>query len=164
MGIIMELLLYIVIILIIAVLIYTGCIFSIYFYARQKPQTNSGLFIITLSFLDLFAATFLLPQQLLFTELVFDYFEEKGYTLYTGRIYGATLIFVVLSYLFILTCIALDRVKAVWQPFSFTQSRKRTISIVAILLSFSLFASINMVTIERIIGTGGAVSRIIVVV
>ena len=115
---IMELVLYIAIIFIIAVLAYTGSIFSIYFYVRQKPQTNSGLFIITLSILDIFATTFLLPQHLLFIELVSDNFKRNGLYFYPGRIYGVTLLFVVLSYLFILTCIALDRVNAVWRPFS----------------------------------------------
>ena len=103
---------------ILSLIICAGSTFSIFFYKQQKPMTNSGIFIITLAVIDIFFAILVAPQYLLRGPFAW-YFKRRGSLYYFELIFGGTVEFVVLSYLFILTAMALDRTNAVWRPYRY---------------------------------------------
>ena len=141
-----EIAIYSIILALIICLACTGSIFTIYFYRKQKPMTNGGIFILTLASLDIFAVLVFAPQYLLVPTRAS--FRKHGLTYYTSRLYAVTLECVVLSYLFILTAVALDRLIAVWRPFSYNRSPRRCLATVVTLVAMALCASIVTVTVE----------------
>ena len=152
----LELATHIICVIIIVVFCLSGSSFTIYFYSKKKPVNVGRIFIIALALLDIFASVVVAPQ-IPFADYYIELFER-------GKVVPIDLFFLVLpflimSYLFILTSIAVDRAVAVLKPYSYTQSQKRTVMIVITDMLISLVLSLQIKVVRQVFGEKGQFGR-----
>ena len=124
-----------------------GNAFVIYIYSKKKPIRMGYIFILTIAALDIFAALTITPQ---FTFI-------KYYLIMLGR-YGDSrprdqfltlLIFVETFYLALLDCMAVNRVLAVFSPYTYKQSRGRTVAMITTAAVASLLLAATLPQIDK---------------
>ena len=119
----------------IIILSLSGSIFSIYYYSKKKTMTKASTFIISLAILDVFAM--ILVVQIPFLSY-YSYLRDFHGYIWPRVIFYSLTRFVMVSYLLILTSIAVDRVYAVYRPFDYQHS---SIYIIKIIIFELIFAS-----------------------
>ena len=139
----------------------SGSTFSIYFYASKKPITVGRIFIIALSILDMFASAVVAPQIQL--DAYYTRLWESG-TIWPMETFFICLPFVIISNLFLLTSIALDRAVAVLRPYDYTQSKRRTIIVIIFAMLLSLALSVQIRITDTVFGTRGDIGKPVVAV
>ena len=140
----------------------SGSIFSIYHYSRKKPLSKASTFIISLAILDMFAM-FVAVQIPVFLQ----YKRLNDIHGITWPIQGLISIgsFVMLSYLFILSSIAVDRVYAVCLPFKYNTSSTFTVGLIIFEIICSSILSVGTRIIEYVfITVDGSIARRILTV
>ena len=157
---------YIICLIIIIFLALPGSIFSIYFYAKQKPIKVGGLYIITLAIMDMFAALFVAPQFLTVGAFI-KAVRAAGYEMQMNLLFVTSITFLVVAYLFVLTAIALDRAYAVFRPFRYRQSISKTLTVIISLVVLSVLISTHSIIMEWLLDNetmnfGSFVSSILV--
>ena len=132
-----------------------GNAFAIRYYAR-KSLTSGNAFIIALAILDIVIIVLVVPQIPLFrTYIVMRERSECGFCFEGFLMF---LFFFMHSYLSVLVCMALDRVYAVFRPYTYTQSWKRSLYASASGVAFS-GALVTISYALEIEDTKGLVSR-----
>ena len=111
----------------------------LYVYLRKKPFNVGNMFIITLAVLDIYAAIVIPPQF-----AMIHYFIERALyqDFWRRKMVLYFLLTVLFLYLEILVSIALDRVWAVFAPYSYTQSKKRITGIILLEIIISVILSV----------------------
>ena len=139
--------------------IITGNTFVIYIYSKQKPLTVGNVFVIYLAIIDNCAAIYV-------TQFPFVYYyvtQPIGGKHYLRSLFFALFAWFVLMYLGILMVIALDRVWAVYKPYSYSQSTTRTLIVITLVTIICLILSSLIFVGEGETSDGRVVKPILVV-
>ena len=108
----------------------SGCVGNglvIRLYGDKRKAYPNREFVIAFALLDLFGCLILAPQIAMLRWFLYLY--ELGNTVWI-KIFFTTFSFVTLAYLCILDAVALERVWAVFRPYKFRPSKKRTCVII----------------------------------
>ena len=123
----------------------------LYIYAKKKKPMNVGnIFILAMAILDIYASL-AIPTQF---AMMYTYVKNKIYHERENEWRQEMMLYffftVLLLYLELLVSMALDRVWAVFAPFSYTQSKKR----ILVMIAFEILFSISMaVTLRQTVNT-----------
>ena len=115
---------------IIAIFIVVGLVGNscvIYIYMSKKKIYKGNIYIVTFAVLDILALVLLLPFYL-------DVDESIERNTFLGRFFYSYAIFNYIAYILLLAAMALDRVHAVFYPFSYATSKQVRYSLVMVFL------------------------------
>ena len=114
------------------------------------------IFIIALAILDIFASVVVAPQ-IPFADYYIDLYRRGNAV--PIEMFFLVLPFLIMSYLFILTSIAVDRAVAVLKPYSYTQSQRRTVMVILTDVLISLVLSLQIQLVRQVFGEKGQFGR-----
>ena len=138
-----------------------GSAFTIYFNVNKDKLTVGRIFIIGLAILDIFASLSLTPQCPLIG--YYRHMRKHGDSTYLDMFF-ILLVFVMFTYLTILTAIAVDRAVAVCRPFTYKPSRKRTYIVIAVASTLSLMLSLQSRIADILMDTPGRIGKMLIAV
>ena len=132
----------------IIVLSLSGSMFSIYDYSKKTLMSKASTFIISLAILDVFAMVVVVQIHFL---LQYRHLREFHGYIWPRVVFRSTTRFVMVSYLLILTSIALDRVYAVYRPFACNHSSTYIIKLIIFELIFASLLSVIAKFIQELV-------------
>ena len=125
----------------------SGSMFSIYYYSKKKPMTKASTFIVSLAILDVFAM--IVVVQIPFMRYYRHLRDVHGY-MWPRMVFRSITRFLMISYLLILTSIAVDRVYAVYRPYEYNASSKYLIKIIIFELICTSLLSVAAIFMQEI--------------
>ena len=131
---------------IIFILCVLGNSFVFYVLTKHKIYTTVSIFMRALAVLNLLFITFIMPQF----PMIETYYIERhcGNPLKLNALFFF-IIFEMTMYLLTFVAISCDRLYAVYMPFKYTNSRKRTYIVIAIIIGVSICPSSLVILDER---------------